>query len=340
MNKAKLAICMKDLEYQNRFVNCFMNHYKSLYELHVFTQMEHLVETNPQEYAVIITGEYTTEEMTDFVERGEIILNLQEDCADEKNLTAKNFNCVEKYQEVYKIAEKIEHLAADKVEKRYENPQNKYEMTGVYSLSEEGLQIPFAALLAKFYGEQQKVLLVDLQNYSGLGEYEEKSMGMEDLLSVVTTGNYSRSRLLECIRHEANWDYIYPVQNNQCLAEGSFELYETLLKLLTKEFGYQRIVVNFGAAFLGQLDLMEQCQSIYMLRRKGSEVRWREEAFSRELVRMERDVLLKKLKPVELPTTLTKEAGWKTVAEKWSWGAFAEALQGGILKEASYGTVV
>ena len=338
MNKIKLAICMKDQEYQSRFVNCFMNHYMNLYELHVFTQLEQLQKTTPLEYAVIITGDYTTDEMTNFVERGEILLCLSEYGNEGSCAVVENFICMEKYQEVYKIAEKIERLVADKTPNRYENSEKEYEMTGVYSLSEEGFQIPFAALLAKLYGEHQKVLLVDLQNYSGLGEYEEHSLGLEDLLSVVTTGNHSRGRLLECIRHEVNWDYVHPVQNNQCLAEGNGQLYEELIQLLTKELGYQRIILNLGTAFLGQLDLMERCRCIYMLSRK--DISWREEAFSRELVRMDREELLQKMEHIEIPQTVIRGLGWRAVAEKWSLGTLTDTLQGRILKEVSNGAVV
>jgi len=70
MNKTKLAICMKDLEYQERFVNCFMNHYNHQYELHVFTSQDSLERINPAEYAVIITGEYSTEELAKFEKEG------------------------------------------------------------------------------------------------------------------------------------------------------------------------------------------------------------------------------------------------------------------------------
>ena len=60
---------MKDLEYQTRFVNCFINHYNHQYELHVFTALEQMETITPKEYAVIITGEYTTDEMLHFVEK-------------------------------------------------------------------------------------------------------------------------------------------------------------------------------------------------------------------------------------------------------------------------------
>lgn len=333
MNKTKLAICMKDLEYQTRFVNCFMNHYKNLYELHVFSQLEQLKAATPLEYAVIITGEYTTEEMTNFVERGEIILYLSEWCAEGPDEILDNYIRMEKYQEVYKIAEMIERLTADRMPKQCESAGNGYEMIGVYSLSQEAFQIPFAALLGKIYGEQEKVLLLDLQNYSGLREDDEQSMGLEDLLSVVMTGNYSRSRLLECIRHEADWDYVYPVQNNQCLAEGNRETYEDLIKLLVKELGYKKIIINFGAIFLGQLDMMEQCRQVYLLGKQETGASWREEAFSRELAHMERTALLQKIKRIEIPVYSVRETSWRVLMEKWNWGTLAEGLRSSITKE-------
>ena len=220
---------MKDLEYQNRFVGCFMNHYNHLYELHVFTSASQMESSNEREYAVIITGEYNTDELAIFVERGAIILNLEEDFAGEKE-TEEIVTGIEKYQEVYKIVEQIERLIAERVPGKGNRWQNlKCEMIGVYSLTQEMYQTPFAALLGMLYGEQRKVLILDLQSSSGLSEMEEgmASMGLEDLLSVVMTGNYSKSRILECIRHEAEWDYVCAVQNMECLAEGTKEAYDS-----------------------------------------------------------------------------------------------------------------
>lgn len=340
MNKPKLAICMKDLEYQARFVNCFMNHYKNLYELHVFTHFDQLKEANPLEYAIIITAEYTIEDMMDFVERGEVILNLTEDFVERKDALVENFICTEKYQEVYKIAEVIERLAADKIRVADTVEGKSYEVIGIYSLTQEMYQTPFAALLGKIYGAQQKVMVLDLQSYSGLREEQAFSMGLEDLLSAVTTGNYSKSRMLECIRHEAEWDYVCPVQNNQCLAEGSEKLYGALIELLVQEFGYQKIIVNLGSAFLGQLDLMEQCQRIYLLSGKERIGGWREEAFLGELTRLERDMLLQKLQRIEVPQISCKEAAWSALVEKWNWGYMGEYLRGALEQEVPRGAAV
>lgn len=338
MNKPKLAICMKDLEYQARFVNCFMNHYKNMYELHVFTHLDQLKEETPLVYAIIITGEYTLEDMMCFVERGEIILNLTEDFVEKKDALVENFVCTEKYQEVYKIAELVELLVADKIRGQDSSFEKSYEIVGVFSLTQEAYQTPFAALLGKIYGEQQKVFVLDLQTYSGFREEDASSMGLEDLLSAVTTGNHSKSRILECIRHEADWDYVCPVQNNQCLAEGSKELYDALIALLVQELGYQKIIINFGSAFLGQLDMMEQSQRIYWL--CGKELGWREEAFSKELARLERGLLLQKLQKIEIPQISNREMSWRALLEKWNWGYMGEYLRGTLDQEVPRGAAV
>jgi len=343
MSKTTLAICMKDLEYQDRFVSCFMNHYNHQYELHVFTNPKQMEASDPMGYAVIITGEYSTDEMAIFVERGEVILNLKEDFGKKKELVGEKFVCTEKYQEVYKIVELIECLIADKVpESRIHLQENGYERIGIYSLTQEMYQAPFAALLGKIYGEQHKVLILDLQGYSGLSEMEEgmATMGLEDLLSVALTGNYSKSRVLECIQHESNWDYICSVQNNQCLAEGTKELYEALIELLVQEFGYEVIIINFGTVFLGQLDLMECCQCLYLLNEKTGEGHWREDNFERELQRQEKEILYRKIQKVEIPQNSNREVTWKALAEKWTWGQLGELLRQGMKKENSYGAVM
>ena len=329
MNKTKLAICMKDLEYQERFVNCFMNHYNHQYELHVFSGQDSLQNIHPMEYAVIITGEYSTEELANFVESGQILLNLTENFEEKKDTLEENIVYTEKYQEVYKIAELVEYLVAEQSTIPRKVSKATYECIGVYSLTQEMYQIPFSVLLGKTLGEHQKVLVLDLQNYSGLGIAAEgmATMGLEDMLSAVTTGNHSRSRILECIRHEPAWDYVCSVQNNQCLAEGTDTLYEALIDLLVQELGYQKIIINFGSMFLGQLELMAQCQKLYLLCGKEAGGAWREENFRQETSRQGKEELVQRMRRIEIPSNSNREASWSSLAEKWSWGPLGELLR-------------
>lgn len=331
MNKRKLAICLRDLEYQARFVNCFMNHYKHQYEIHVFTDWEELEAAPPLEFAVMIIGEYNTEEIANFVERGEIILVLTETKKEEKNKEhLENLYFIEKYQEVYKIAEYLSQLIDEKTEAHSGmHMLDACKCTGVYSLSKVEYQLPFAVLLARLYGETERVLLLDLQSYSGLAlcEAEDFHMGLEDLLSVATVGSYSKGRIMECIGHESNWNYVYPVRNSQCLMEGSAKLYEVITDILEKELGYNRIIVNFGASFSGELDMMERCEGLYLLCDREGQNAWREEAFIKELQDCGREELCKKLHKTEITRSTSAQEHWQTVTEKWYWSAFGESIR-------------
>lgn len=341
MNKTKIAICMKDLEYQMRFVNCFMNHYNHQYELHVFTNPEQLLEAKPKEYTVIITGEYNTAEMAEFVEKGDILVCMMEGSEKTLPLFEEEIVYIYKYQEVYRIAELLERVLAERVTGyRTDSRECGYNLMGIYSLAQELYQAPFAALLAKVLGERGKVLVIDLQPYSGLCTVEEgmTSMGLEDLLSVVMTGNYSRSRILECICHEAEWDYVCAVQNEECLAEGTQETYDTLLTILAKELGYQTIIFNFGTIFIGQIGLMERCNTVYLLCEKERESNWREAAFFGRLLRQEKSVLAQKIK--KIPISTGKENTWQALVDKWNWSSLGDLLRQGQEKEIANGAAV
>ena len=333
---------MKDLEYQNRFVSCFMNHYNHQYELHVFTSPSQLEEAGRMEYAVIITGEYNTEELTIFVERTEIILVLEENF-DRENLSEEKIIYTEKYQEVYKIVELIERHGVNILPgKRSGTQSKKFEMIGIYSLTQEIYQAPFAVLLGKIYGELQKVLILDLQSYSGLRDMEGESfsMGLEDLLSVAQSGNYSKNRMLECIHHEGNWDYICPVQNHQCLAEGTKELYERLIDRLVQDLGYEVVIINFGDVFWGQLDMMEICHSYYFLTGKSDRGNWRELLFEEELLKQGKENLIQTMQRIEFAQTVNREIKCRTLAETWTWGEFGELLRQQRKKEKGYGAIM
>ena len=70
------------------------------------------------------------------------------------------------------------------------------------------------------------------------------------------------------IGHENTWDYVYSVKNTECLAEVTDDTYKEMLKLLTQELGYEMIIINFGAVFLGVHSLMNLCERIYFLTHK------------------------------------------------------------------------
>lgn len=327
MGKTKLAICIEDEEYEARFVKCVMNHYKDSYEIHVFHSINEAMQE--QKFHVIIAGDGN-----DFEElkvKNSILFVLQENGVETAPSEKENIFFVEKYQAVYKIMEELEKQVTQKdSESLGQTGSGKMQMTGVFSVAKESMQIPFTTLLAEILGEKERVLVIDIQPYSGFAtdlDWDEETLGMEDLMAVAITGNFTSHRLAASIGHEQKWDFIYPVKNTQCLAETQGEIYLKMIQILQKERGYEKIIINFGGVFPGMLEFMEQCQQIYFLTERKEETSWREAHFFYDIKNQGKAHILQKFCQMEVPVSLVKERSWRQLAKNWLWSALGDRLR-------------
>lgn len=329
MDKTKLAICIEDEEYEARFVKCVMNHYKESYEIHVFSSINEVVQEQKREFQVIITGDGN--ELREKTVENYLLFVLQE-CVVETNPSSKeNVFYIEKYQEVYKIMEELEKVVSQRhAQKGGRAGSRQTQLIGVFSLVKESLQMPFTALLAEILGERNRVLVIDIQSFSGFAtelEGDEEALGMEDLMAVATTGNYTSNRLAASIGREQKWDFIYPAKNTQCLVEADGTLYQKILEILEKERGYDQVIINFGAVFPGVVEFMTQCQQMYFLTERKEERNWREENFFRELGLQGREDFLQKILWIEEPVLLVKNRTWRQLAKSWLWSELGDKLR-------------
>ena len=327
MEKTRLAVCIKDEEYKLRFVNCIMKHYKEFFEVHVVNHVCVLTEENYKSFGIIITDEY--EDIgAEFVEEN-VCFVLQEETK-KTELTNQNLYYIEKYQEVYKIMEEVQKFVTGNiyVSSRY-NRTIYTKKIGVYSLTKEYMQIPFAALLAEVLGENQKVLLLDLQAFSGLSmEVDtEDTLGIEDMIAIASMENYTINRLSASIGHEQTWDYIYPAKNCSCLTEIGNEIYQKILMILEKEKTYDYIIINFGTMFAGMVELMENCYELYMLTERKEEKNYREQDFIKEMRGRGKDSILQKIIWIEVSAGMKNEFSWKQVSKNWLWGTMGDCVR-------------
>ena len=191
------------------------------------------------------------------------------------------------------------------------------------------MQIPYAALLAEILGDESRVLLIDIQPFSGFSmEIEtENVLGMEDLMSVATTQNYTQSRLAGSIGQEQKWDFIYPVKRVSCLAEVDGELYQKMFDLIQTQKQYEKVIINFGAVCSGMLELMENCQKIYMLTDREADKNWREQDFIEQMQKQGKENLLQKISWVEIPVGVVREKSWRQLVKNWLWGGIGDFVR-------------
>ena len=324
-----------------------MNHYPNQFEIYIFTTMEEIQVLEAQEYEVIIVGDCAKEELEVLEKRGEKLLYLKEfhsisvdvggQIRSEENLLdTEHIVFVEKYQEVYKIVDVIEKMTGNTVQNLSEKKrEQEKQLIGIFSFSQENLQLPFGVTLCSICKEKDSVVLLDLQAFSGLeminesmrGMEADEILGMEDLMTVATTGEYTKSRLLAGIGRESNFDYVHGVKNPECLAEGNIKIYRNMIEMLYQELGYHYIVINFGSVFSGMLEMMEECNCLYLLTAKGDAIKWRERAFQEVLKKRGNEDFFHRITRFEIPSVYSADESWEQLAEHWLWNGIGNTLR-------------
>lgn len=320
---------MKDEEYRERFTKCVMAHYKNNYEIYVMDDIDDVWDKKIS-YDIVLIDEGVKLNKENGKEQIVFLLTKEDAPTDDNVCSEDKIFCTEKFQEVYKIIEKIEKVMTKKgMKKNGRNKKANAELLGVFSLEKEKMQIPFTALLGEILGERNKVLVVDLQPFSGMSmEVEiDDVLGMEDMLSVSMTENYTKSRLSGSIGHEAKWDFIYPVKNSSCLMEANSQIYEKMIEIVEKELGYEQIILNFGSAFSGMEDLMEKCEQFYILTDQKEDHSWRESAFLTELRELGKERFLEQIIWIEIHPEFIKEHSWKQLERSWLWSHLGDQIR-------------
>ncbi|MGN0426607.1 MAG: hypothetical protein ACI4F0_02295 [Agathobacter sp.] len=333
MQRIKLAICMKDAEYQSRFTNYLFGHYKEQFELHGYTSLLQFMENVEKGGEQILL----IDEQVDRTELGweGTIVCLTEDTEGESFGAPKGMHLVKKYQDADRIVEGILSSVGEAFCELESNgiPAGTQKTIAVYSLSETEYQLPFVLTMASILGESQKTLVLDLQENSGLQQLfdDGRNQGLEELMVMAEGGKYSKNRLFSCICHKENWDYIYPAKDTQCIGGLESKTYFKMLELIRKELHYDILLVNFGTRFLGFFQALERSQAVFLLKRQSILSEGREQELERELIQKGFSRIMDKLVRMEIPFGSSQVIPCERLAEEWKWNEFGDRIRRSIL---------
>lgn len=338
MNKKELAICIGDEEYQNRFTNCLINHFKNQFRISIFTSMEELENTKKSSYDIILLGDYAFEWAKSFGEEGCKVVFLGNE---EVGITgeAPNVFLTDKYQPVHKIVDNMFQITGMEEKALSEKRNKKMEKWGIYALSNTQLQIPFSMTLSAIQREKGSVLLLDLQENSGLmalGE-EKKPSGLEELLALAETGVYTKGRIVSAIGHLEYCDYVYPARNSQCITEADGAMYEKMFRILEEEMDYDKIVINFGSRFQGFFELLDTCESIYFLKQDSLLDQVREQEFLEEMIQKGYEGCVNKFIKIPLSDRGYAHLNCSQLIRLWQWGEMGDLLRREMAMELNCG---
>jgi hypothetical protein len=331
MQKIRLAVLMEDEEHRNRLSAYMMLHERDRFELHIFTDVMQLEENQKQFDAVLCSG-CLKELALVAAKRKEPFVYLLDGEQNDEILEEyrERFCFIEKYQSMNQTVDEILKIAGCEIQAVRESGQipEKTKMIAVYSLAENEYQLPFLVTLASVLGEQNRVLILDLQENSGFTHLvnEVPEGGMEDVLAMAESGKYSRNRLFSCIGHLDQADYIYPARNSECLCEAGSGMYVRLLQMLGEEQEYSMILLNFGSRFRGFFEILNRCQIIYLMTKKGGLCQWREFEFTEEAAKRGYTGLPGKMVKVEIPI-MAVPTSCERLVEQWKWNELGDMIR-------------
>ncbi len=327
MKRVRIGLCLGDREYGDRFTGCLMNHYREQLELHIYTETESLW-PDVADFDVILLSDYEGE--IEDQARGTPVIYLYDKEEDVKSRQEEGVYFVDKYQEVNKIVDEILKQIGEEIKNVCQNGsvQGKYQVIAVYSLSENEYQLPFAVTLSSILSEKERVLLVDMQENSGLSQLVEcdSNAGLEELLVMAESGTYSKSRIVSCIGHLDRADVVYPAHNSECLCEANSSTYQKLLQLLAQEQNYSTLVLNLGSRFVGFFELLSGCRSIYLMKSRGGLGQWREKEFMEEMKKHEEE-WEEKVREIEIPIAASPVISCERLVEQWKWNDFGDSIR-------------
>ena len=107
---------------------------------------------------------------------------------------------------------------------------------------------------------------MNLEEYSGFsrlvsGDYE---MGLSDVLYLYKQGAYNWMRLKSMVYNWGNMDYIPPVRYAEDLSQVSPDEMAMLIDRISRESGYDKVVVDVGQMGRGALPVLSVCDVVYM----------------------------------------------------------------------------
>lgn len=328
MKKVRLGLYFGDREYGDRFTNCLMNHYREQLELHIYTEAETLWKAGNC-FDAILLSDY--DGRVDMVSNEVPVICLQDGEQDTDRPQEGGTCFVDKYQEVNKIVDEILKQIGEEIKNVRQNGsvQGRMQIMAVYALSENEYQLPFAVTLASILSEKERVLLLDLQENSGLSQLIdcESATGLEELFVMSESGKYSKSRIVSCIGHLDRIDVVYPADNTECLCEVHNNTYQKLFSLLSNEMDYSTIILNMGSRFVGFFDLLGSCQEVYLMKSRGGLGQWREKEFYAELAKRGDDNVSKRLREIQIPLMATPMISCERLVEQWKWNEFGDSIR-------------
>lgn len=259
-----LAVYDVDSVYAARFAEVVNQKEKIPFEVVAFSSVEKLKAFAAEHpIKLLLLGEGVSAEEKDSINAEKVILLTDNDA----NAYGQAVPCVYKYQSSDAVVRDVMTWYGDSQgEFRELTGRGLAKILGVYSPIGRCLKTSFALTLGKLLAQEERVLYLNLEEFSGLSVLmkEEYKSDLSDLLYFYTGGSYNSLRLNSVVHTMGELDYVPPVRYPEDLDQAGEEAIEGLIRKIAEESTYDTVVVDIGSGRRTALAIMKLCRIVYM----------------------------------------------------------------------------
>lgn len=263
-----MAVCDSETEYAYQLVDYFSNKKGFPFQVQMFSSENNLKEyakNHPILVALIAQKDFAEDIKTVPVEH---ILILGEDC--EKEI--KDIKIIEKYQSCERIIkELLDWLFQEGVLGRSISNSKEMKLIGIYSPVGKCLKTSFSFVLGQLLGKKHKVLYLNMESYSGLGQLLQKefSTDMSELIYYLQNSKEKFIYRMGSMAEKAGGlDILPPFDSFLDFVSVSGDEWIQLFQEIEKGSDYEYLILDLSDAVQGLFDILRLCDVVYTLSRE------------------------------------------------------------------------
>ncbi len=262
-----LTFCDEEEEYLFLMADYIRTKGKLPWKLRIYTNAREMLEAEKgHKSAVLLMAESVVSEETLNLD-AEMVIVLGE----EGVFRREGVPTISKYQAADEVLRDLMGLYA---ERKGTLPRLRTEkgtgprIIGLFSPIRRCLQTTFALTLGQMLAENNRVLYLSFEHFSGLQELGPMSgeKDLADLLYFAMSGQEAfRARFETMVHTVGNLDYISPMKSGQNLLTIQARQWQTLLDRIGEEEDYDFVVLDLSESMQGLLELLRRCETVYTM---------------------------------------------------------------------------
>ncbi len=273
MKQKIMAVCDTEEAYAFRLAEYVLEKGRIPYAFHLFTEVEKLQDLmEREEIALLLIAENALKLLKEEYVKQKV---LQMFVLQENDKCDRDDLCyISKYQSPDVILQVMFDSLEDQIDWTAQDiVQPDVRLIGMYSPVKRCLQTSFALTLGQMLARKHKVLYLNFEYYSGLGQMlrREFSADMTDVMYFFQCAREKLAMRLPSILQNINGlDYIPPMQSPLGLREVNGSQWAELCRDIAAMGQYEYIILDLDDGIDGLFDLLRQCYKIYTITKDDS----------------------------------------------------------------------